>query len=109
MMEKYDQAIDSLKQSREQGADNPSVTSLLIGAYVKTGKHLEDAELLFKELESQKVDPVTLSQIRADLDAARTGKSTNQGAAVKPKDQKSLDQNQKTTLGHGPEPPKVAK
>jgi tetratricopeptide (TPR) repeat protein len=118
MMEKYDQAIDSLKQSRAQGADNPSVTSLLIGAYVKTGKNLEEAELLFKELESQKVDPVTLSQIRADLDAARTGKTAapadKNGAAMKsqdqkPQDQKPQDQKPRTTLSHGPEQPKVTK
>src|SRR5882672_10648241 len=85
MLGQYDQAIDSLKRSREQGVDNPSVTSLLIGAYAKTGKNLEEAERLFKELEAQKIDPASLAQIRADLNAAKIGgtlnPTVNQGAA----------------------------
>jgi pentatricopeptide repeat protein len=111
MLGQYDQAIDSLKRSREQGIDNPSVTSLLIGAYAKTGKNLEEAERLFKELEAQKVDPNTLAQIRADLNAARAGGTVNptatQGAA--PIEKNSNDQKPRTTLSHGPEPPKIVK
>ena len=55
----YDQAIDSLKRSREQGVDNPSITSLLIGAYIQTRKNLDEAERLLKELQTRGVDPVT--------------------------------------------------
>jgi tetratricopeptide (TPR) repeat protein len=107
MLGQFDPAIESLKRAREQGVDNPSVTSLLIGAYVKTGKNLDEAEQLFKELESQKVDPTTLAQIRADLDGARTGKTVNQGGAPTGKSGEAMKPN--TTLSHGPEPPKVAK
>ena len=107
MLGQFEKAIDSLKLARAQGVDNPSVTSLLIGAYAKTGKNLDEAEQLYKELESMKVDPGTLSQIRADLDAARTGKTAKQGAAPTEKSGETAKPN--TTLSHGPEPPKVVK
>jgi tetratricopeptide (TPR) repeat protein len=109
MMAQYDQAIDYLKSAREQGADGLIVYSFLIGSYIQSKKNLDEAEKLLKELESQKVDPVTLSQIRADLNAARTGKTADQGASMNPQDQKPQDEKPRTTLGHGPEQPKNAK
>jgi tetratricopeptide (TPR) repeat protein len=104
MMEDYDRAIESLKGAREQKADNPGVTLALIDIYIKTMKNLDEAERLLREVETekredgtQKVDPATLAQFRAELDVARkAGKSSE---AMKPK----------TTLSHGPEQPKVAK
>jgi tetratricopeptide (TPR) repeat protein len=107
MLGQYDQAIDLLKRSREQGADNPSVTSLLIGAYIQTRKNLDEAERLLKELQTQGVDPAKLSQIRADLDAARTGGTVNQGAA--PSEKTGEAQKPRTVLSHGPEEPKSVK
>jgi tetratricopeptide (TPR) repeat protein len=107
MLGQFDPAIESLKRAREQGVDNPSVTSLLIGAYVKTGKNLEEAERLYKELESKDVDRKTLAQIRADLDSARTGKTVNQGGAPVGNNSEAMKPN--TTLSHGPEPPKIVK
>ncbi|HEY6404433.1 MAG TPA: tetratricopeptide repeat protein [Blastocatellia bacterium] len=107
MIGRFEPAIEALKRARAQGVDNPSVTSLLIGAYVKTGKSLDEAEKLYKELESLKVDPVSLSQIRADLDAAKKGKTANQGAA--PTDENGGTMKPNTTLSHGPETPKIAK
>ena len=107
----FDQAIDSLKRAREQGVNDPSVTSLLIGSYINSRKNLDEAERLLKELESQKMDPVQLGQMRADLNAAKSGglanPTENQGAtpagtngeAIKPR----------TTLSHGPEQPKIVK
>ncbi len=107
MLGQYDQAIDSLKRSREQGVDNPSVTSLLVGAYIQTRKNLDEAERLLKELQTQGVDPSHLAQLRADLDAARTGGTVNQGAA--PSEKTSEAQKPKTVLSHGPEEPKAVK
>jgi tetratricopeptide (TPR) repeat protein len=107
MLGQFDPAIESLKRARELGVDNPSVTSLLIGAYVKTGKNLDEAERLYKELESKKVDPETLAQIRADLNDARTGKTASQGGAPDGKNGEPMKPN--STLNHGPEPPKIAK
>src|SRR5215510_3954348 len=51
MMGEYDQAIDWLKRSRDQGADDPTVTGLLIGSYIRTRKNLDEADSLIKELE----------------------------------------------------------
>jgi tetratricopeptide (TPR) repeat protein len=107
MIGQFEQAIDALKRARAQGVDNPNVTSLLIGAYVKTRKNLDEAEKLFKELETLKVDPVSLSQIRADLDAARKGKTVSQGAA--PTEESGGTMKPNTTLSHGPESPKIVK
>lgn len=107
MLGQYDQAIDSLKRSREQGVDNASVTSLLIGAYIQTRKNLDEAERLLKELQTQGVDPAQLAQIRANLDAARTGGTVNQGAA--PSEKNSGAQKPNTVLRHGPEEPKSVK
>jgi pentatricopeptide repeat protein len=111
MQGQFDQAIDSLKRSREQGVNDPSVTSLLIGAYINSKKNLDEAERLYKELESQKVPPNTLAQIRADLDAARTGKTVNptvnQGEAPSEKNGEAMKP--RTTLSHGPEQPKITK
>ena len=107
----FDQAIDSLKRAREHGVNDPSVTSLLIGAYINSKKNLDEAERLYKELESQKVPPNTLADIRADLDAARAGKTVNptvnQGEAPGEKNGETMKP--RTTLGHGPEQPKIAK
>ena len=107
MMGQFDQAINALKRSREQGADSPVVSTFLIGSYIQTRKNLDEAERLLKELETQKFDPARLAQIRADLDAARTGSTVNQGAS--PGEKSGEAQKPKTTLSHGPEQPKIAK
>ena len=107
MMGQFDKAIDSLKRSREQGADSPVVSTFLIGSYIQTRKNLDEAERLLKELETQKIDPARLAQIRADLNAARTGGMVNQGAT--PSEKNGEAQKPKTTLSHGPEEPKISK
>lgn len=99
LLRQYDQAIDFLKRSREQGADNLTVTSFLIGAYIRSGKNLDEAERLIKDLETQGVDPANLAQIRAELNTARSGKTENPGATPGPR----------TVLSHGPEAPKSLK
>jgi tetratricopeptide (TPR) repeat protein len=107
MMGQFDKAIDALKLSREQGADSPVVSTFLIGSYIQTRKNLDEAERLLKELETQKIDPARLAQIRADLNAARTGGMVNQGAT--PGEKNGEAQKPKTTLSHGPEEPKISK
>jgi Flp pilus assembly protein TadD len=107
MMGQFDQAIDALKRSREQGADSPVVSTFLIGSYIQTRKNLDEAERLLKELETQKIDPARLAQIRADLNAARGGGAVNQGAS--PSEKNAEAQKPKTTLSHGPEQPKISK
>jgi len=107
MMGQFDKAIDALKLSREQGADSPVVSTFLIGSYIQTRKNLDEAERLLKELETQKFDPARLAQMRADLNAARTGGMVNQGAS--PSEKNAEAQKPKTTLSHGPEEPKISK
>jgi predicted Zn-dependent protease len=107
MMGQFDKAIDVLKRSREQGADSPVVSTFLIGSYIQTRKNLDEAERLLKELETQKFDPARLAQMRADLNAARTGGTVNQGAS--PSEKNAEAQKPKTTLSHGPEEPKISK
>jgi len=107
MMGEYDKAIVSLKRSREQGVNSPFVTRFLIDSYIQTRKNLDEARQLLNELETQQIDPAELAQIRADLDAARTGGPVNQGAA--PGEKNGEAQTPKTTLSHGPEQPKVTK
>jgi len=104
MLAQYDQAIDSLKRSREQGADSPVVTSFLIGSYIQTRKNLEEADRLLKELEAQNVDPSRLAQIRADLNAARSGGAGEPAAT--PSENPKMTPAPKTVLSHGPEEPK---
>jgi len=99
MMEQYDQAIDWLKRSRDQGADDPTVTALLIGSYIRTGKNLDEADRLVKELEARGVEADSLARIREELNAARSGKTGNPTATPQPR----------TALSHGPEEPKVKK
>jgi len=107
MMGQYDQAIESLKRSREQGANSPFVTKFLIDSYIQARKNLDEAELLLKEIESQGADPGSIAQTRAELNAARTGGTVNSGAApgAQPKDGADASQ-PKTMLSHGPEEPK---
>ncbi len=107
MMGQFDQAIDALKRSQEQGADSPVVSTFLIGSYIQTRKNLDEAERLLKQLEAQNIDPPRLAQIRADLDAARRGSNVNQGAS--PSEKNGESPKPKTTLSHGPEQPKIAK
>jgi tetratricopeptide (TPR) repeat protein len=107
MLGQFDQAIESLKRSREQGANSPFVTRFLIDSYIQTRKNLDEAKRLLKELETQEVDPAELAQIRANLDAAQQGGAVNQGAP--PSEKKGEDQKPKTTLSHGPEQPKISK
>jgi tetratricopeptide (TPR) repeat protein len=107
MMGQYDQAIESLKRSRDQGVNSPFVTRFLIDSYIQTRKNLDEAQRLLKELETQGVDPAELAQIRADLDAARTGGTANQGAPSSDKNGEA--QKPRTTLSHGPEESKRVK
>src|SRR5215510_3771588 len=105
MTGQFDQAIESLKRSREQGVNAPFVIRFLIDSYIQTRKNLDEAQRLLKELETQGVDPADLAQIRADLDAARTGGTVNQGAPSSDKNGEA--QKPRTTLSHGAEEPKV--
>jgi tetratricopeptide (TPR) repeat protein len=90
MLGDLEQATTMLKRSRELGATEPSITTLLVGAYIQTGKNLDEADRLLKEVESSGLDPVKLARIRADLNAARGAKSPGAGT--------------KSTLDHGPDP-----
>ena len=101
MMGQYDQAIESLKRSREQGVTNPFVNRFLIDSYIQTRKDLDEAQRLLKELETQGEDPAELAKIRADLDAARTGGTVNHGAPSS--DKNGEVQKPRTMLSHGPE------
>lgn len=109
MMGQYEQAITQLKLSREQGVDNANVLSLLAGAYIRTGKNLDEAERLLNDLEKEKVEPTMIAQMRSELNAAKNGTSpsANQGGA--PDQQKAVDQKARTSISHGPEQPKIAK
>lgn len=106
-MGQFDQAIDSLKRSRELGANSPFVTSFLIDSYIQTKRNLNEVDQLLKELETQDVDPARLAQIKADLEAARSGGAASPSAS--PSEKASEAQKPKTTLSHGPEEPKIAK
>jgi tetratricopeptide (TPR) repeat protein len=107
MMGQYDQAIESLKRSREQGVNSPFVIRFLIESYIKTRKNLDEARRLLKELETQGIDPAELAQIRDDLDAARTGGTVNPGAPSSEKNGEA--QKPRTMLSHGPEESKRVK
>jgi tetratricopeptide (TPR) repeat protein len=107
MMGQYDQAIESLKRSRDQGVNSPFVTSFLIDSYIKTRKNLDEARLLLKELETQGIDPAELARIQADLEAARTGGTVNQGAPSSEKNGEA--QKPRTMLSHGAEESKRVK
>jgi tetratricopeptide (TPR) repeat protein len=107
MMGEYDQAIDWLKRSRDQGADDPTVTAFLIGSYIRAGKNLDEADRLIKELESRGVDADSLARIRQELNAARTGRTINQGAS--PSEKNGEAQKPRTMLSHGPEESKRVK
>jgi tetratricopeptide (TPR) repeat protein len=107
MMGQYDQAIESLKRSRDQGVNSPFVTSFLIDSYIKTRKNLDEARLLLKELETQGIDPAELARIQADLEAARTGGTVNQGALSSEKNGEA--QKPRTMLSHGAEESKRVK
>ncbi|MGH9839231.1 MAG: tetratricopeptide repeat protein [Blastocatellia bacterium] len=92
MLGNLEQAATWLKKSRDLGATEPTVTSLLVGAYIQTGKNLDEADRLLKELESKGIDPVKLAQIRADLNAARGGRLGDT----------------KSVLSHGPDDSKAS-
>ncbi|HEU0179262.1 MAG TPA: tetratricopeptide repeat protein [Blastocatellia bacterium] len=99
MMGQYDQAKDWLKRSHDQGADDPTVTGLLIGSYIRTGKNLDEAERLVSELEAKGVEADKIAQIRQELNAARSGKTENPAATPQPR----------TVLSHGSEGSKSVK
>lgn len=99
MLTQYDQALEWLKRSRDQGADDPTVTALLIGSYIRTRKNLDEADRLIKELEAAGVGADKLAGIREELKAARSGKTENPGATPQPQ----------TVLKHGPDEPKSGK
>ncbi|HKQ74387.1 MAG TPA: tetratricopeptide repeat protein [Blastocatellia bacterium] len=107
MLRQYDQAIEFLKRSREQGAVSPFVTKFLLDSYIQSRKNLDEAERLLKELEAQGEDPAGLAQLRADLNAARSGGAATSDAApgAQPKDGGDASK-PKTVLSHGPEEPK---
>jgi tetratricopeptide (TPR) repeat protein len=107
MLGQFDQAIEFLNRSREQGADSPFVTKFLISSYIQTKKNLDEASKLLKDLETKGEDPAELAQLRADLETARAGGSADTGAA-KSDQLKDPDGTSKprTTLSHGPEEPK---
>jgi tetratricopeptide (TPR) repeat protein len=102
-MGQFDQAIDSLKRSREQGAKSSLVTLFLIDSYIQTKRNLNEVDQLLKELDPQDVDPARLAQLKADLNAARSGGTASPGAS--PSGKASEAQKPKTTLSHGPEEP----
>jgi len=104
MLGQYDQAIDWLKRSHEQGASDLTVTALLIGSYIRTGKNLDEAERLIKELEAKGVDSARLARIRDELSAARSGGTGNSGVASS--ENPGATPAPKTVLSHGPEEPK---
>jgi Flp pilus assembly protein TadD len=101
MLGQFDEAAGWLKRSRAAGASEPTVTSLLIGSYIHTGKNLDEADKLLKELEAQGLDSSKLARIREDLNAARSGNS--RGAEAKPETKPGA----RSVLDHGPEEPKV--
>jgi tetratricopeptide (TPR) repeat protein len=103
MLGNLDKAAAHLKRSRDLGATEPSVTSLLIGAYIETGKNLDEAERLLKELESKGVEPARLAQIRADLQAARAGKKPPSVSGLGADPNAKTGGNSKSMLSHGPE------
>ena len=107
MLGQFDQAIESLKRSREQGVNSPFVTGFLIDSYIRTRKNLDEAQRLLKELETQGVDPDELTRIRADLDAARKGGTENQEAPSSEKNGEA--QKPRTMLSHGAEESKRVK
>jgi tetratricopeptide (TPR) repeat protein len=107
MTGEYDKAIESLKRARERGANSSFVTRFLIDSYIQTRKNLDEAQRLLKELETQESDPAALAQIQADLDAARTGGTVNQGAPSN--DKNGGAQKPRTMLSHGPEESKSVK
>src|SRR5215510_11924897 len=107
MMGQYEQAIEFLKRSRDQGVNSPFVNRFLIDSYIQTRKNLDEAQRLLKEFETQGVDPAELAQIRADLEAARTGKAVNQGAPSSEKNGGA--QKPRTMLSHGAEESKSVK
>jgi tetratricopeptide (TPR) repeat protein len=107
MMGQYDQAIESLKRSRDQGVNSPFVSRFLIDSYIQTRKNLDEAQRLLKEFETQGADPAELAQIRAALEAARTGGPVNQGAPSSEKNGEA--QKPRTVLSHGAEESNRAK
>ncbi|MFN0085447.1 MAG: tetratricopeptide repeat protein [Blastocatellia bacterium] len=97
MLGDLETAAGWLKRSRDQGAKEPTVTSLLIGAYIQTGKNLDEADRLLRELEGRGIDPAKLARIREDLAAARKGNLAPAAGAPPPPG------GGKTMLNHGPE------
>jgi Flp pilus assembly protein TadD len=104
IMREFDQSIEWLVRAREQGADDPVVTSFLIGSYIQTGKKLDEAGRLLEELEKKGVDPSKVARIREDLNAARLSASGSSGPG-----RPGATPAAKTTLSHGPGEPKLAK
>jgi tetratricopeptide (TPR) repeat protein len=113
MLGQFDKAIEFLKRSREQGADSPFVNKFLILSSIQSRKNLDEAERLLKDLEAQGEDPAGLTQMRADLAAARQGGALNSDAAPNAQPKDGADgadgggaSKPKTVLSHGPEAPK---
>lgn len=88
MLGKFDQAINASKQARALDPQNPRLTLLLAGSYIQSRQNLAEAEQLLKEIEPL-MDPRVIASARADLQAARTGKTEQPGG--------------KSVLNHGPE------
>jgi len=106
MMGQYDQAIEFLKRTREQGADSPFLTEFLISSYIQSRKNLDEAERLLKGLEARGDAPDSVAKLRAGLDAARSGGTVNSGAAPGEQPEGAGEASKpKTVLSHGPESP----
>jgi len=107
MMGQYDQAIEFLNRAREQGANSPFVIRFLVTSYIQTRKNLVEADRLLKELEAQGEDTAGLAQMRADLNAARSGGGATAGEAPSAQPKGGGEGSKpSTTLSHGPEAPK---
>jgi tetratricopeptide (TPR) repeat protein len=99
MLRQYDQAIEWVKRSRDQGGSFPGMTEMLIELYIRTGKNLDEADRMLKEIEAKDGAADSLARLRQELNAARSGKTENPGATPQPQ----------TMLRHGPEEPKRVK
>jgi Tfp pilus assembly protein PilF len=99
LLGQFDQSAEWLTRARAQGADDPEVTSFLIGDYIQTRKNLDEAGRLLAELEGRGVDPSRLARIRDELNAARSDGAGRPAATPPPS----------ATIGHGPKEPQAGK
>jgi tetratricopeptide (TPR) repeat protein len=91
MLGKFDETISWSKHSIAITPKNPGATFLLIAAYIRTNRNLDEADRLIKQLESEGIDKEMIARAREELNAAR---STNAGSA---------GSKSKSMLDHGPQ------